>query len=1179
MPMEAFALRPIAYKKLVEQNLRHERNDFRFEDPIAVPELDIIEDTQSDMSLPDSSVLHKTTKKLTRKKLIVSGILMFIMPIVFYAVIALMYHSREVVPQGSIRDYVLSAPIAGIEYIWKIPNSPKDADIDISSPKILNHSNITDYLKLVPEFTDANKWIQDSTELHQDIVDAIPSLGHFVATTYNPDQILTWDEKALLGGALKVLSFAAIKGDKQALLALKRLRPILESIVVDMYDKWDFYGCRKWSLMALASIACDGDNKAKAFLRENLRRIIKMPEILSKDFNEHVYYQNARDTMKREQSDCQYSLKIIYKSASKGNTDAVKMIEVFIDFLREAIAMGENDNERGKKIKYHYETFYEKFIPFAYDLMIVAAQNGSEKCIKILEGWMLTEKVLPYGKRTKSLAVLAFCENATAIQTLAKDIYDCFNAIRKIDDNPSSYTYDINRTHYSKHVIVEIDGRKAYMQASVYYELVEYEQVIKGSIIALARSALNDSEKSLKVLYNIFKTYNSNDHDFIFMHHPILYLSNEFCKNGKWPPMLRDMVYKYVIQFLAQNGYIPQLDNKLYLNILYSISNPTRFYLDDLGKVIKNRMYNKPDSRPLAVAVYATSDHNGFLSQEDVFRSLNKEFRLMYYEASKDEDVYKSIEDATEKQKADVIILAAHSSQASMSFGSKDPRLEKLSPADEVYTLDLSDENEMKLRNLGLRLKKGGDVFVLGCNAAEGREKGDNIINLLRKIFPDAGRIVGYENPVSITSGDGLKYGAYGRISEVPTKHSRDKTYVSLAGKTPEEVLERFHELKEKNGEISLELIEMLLNTPYSYREIIEELTDYGFFSEEAVKKLIKALEENKSHSSFMEKIAKNLQSPNISEDLWMLFVKNKDRSIRSALASNANPRIPKNIWMRLLKDPDSTVRGALAENSNISIPKDILQRIMKDTSTHVRQSLLSNPNVDMTPEFIEKVVLDRLSELSFEEDSQLFRLWRKVRGNDKASPRALLAFILQGNFQVSLEALNHPNAPLAAFVKMIDSSYVRDEVYVLIENKFGSLGEHIVNSYKAWLEISPNQTLKQGTIDKLFDAENIFKEAMSILSENTRNQILREVQVTGDIGKDMDKLIEVITSKIEDQKSRKKEKIVFSRVDDPLAHDLNVLKNRFDEEAAVAAFSTIEFPTSGPINMRAASAGYDSAA
>lgn len=108
MPIEAFALRPIAYKKLVEQDLRQERNDFRFEDPIAVPESDIIEDTQSDMSLPGPTAISQKTKRLISKSFTVLKILMltlFLIPSIAEAITPHIHLANNLqIPQSAHSD-------------------------------------------------------------------------------------------------------------------------------------------------------------------------------------------------------------------------------------------------------------------------------------------------------------------------------------------------------------------------------------------------------------------------------------------------------------------------------------------------------------------------------------------------------------------------------------------------------------------------------------------------------------------------------------------------------------------------------------------------------------------------------------------------------------------------------------------------------------------------------------------------------------------------------------------------------------------------------------------------------------------------------------------------------------------------------------------------------------------
>ncbi|MCK5392734.1 MAG: UPF0489 family protein, partial [Candidatus Omnitrophica bacterium] len=114
---------------------------------------------------------------------------------------------------------------------------------------------------------------------------------------------------------------------------------------------------------------------------------------------------------------------------------------------------------------------------------------------------------------------------------------------------------------------------------------------------------------------------------------------------------------------------------------------------------------------------------------------------MMYYEVGTDEGMYDAVEDATKFQKIKSLVIAGHGSIDSIQFGEGafysfvwdgENLLTR-----EYFILDLSDESEMKQR-IGSSLENGGVIITDSCSTGAGGRDADNIVNMLRRVFPQA---------------------------------------------------------------------------------------------------------------------------------------------------------------------------------------------------------------------------------------------------------------------------------------------------------------------------------------------------------------------------------------------------------------------------------------------------------
>lgn len=141
------------------------------------------------------------------------------------------------------------------------------------------------------------------------------------------------------------------------------------------------------------------------------------------------------------------------------------------------------------------------------------------------------------------------------------------------------------------------------------------------------------------------------------------------------------------------------------------------------------------DPRPLAVVVYSPEDWNGALGTADVER-LKAHYRVVYREASTDQEVGSRILEATRQRPAQLLLLGAHGARETMSFGAPDPALKGDRGPDAAY-LTPSDVPALVAQGVGARVAPGGAVVLLSCHTGQGREE-PNQANAVATLFPQA---------------------------------------------------------------------------------------------------------------------------------------------------------------------------------------------------------------------------------------------------------------------------------------------------------------------------------------------------------------------------------------------------------------------------------------------------------
>jgi len=75
-----------------------------------------------------------------------------------------------------------------------------------------------------------------------------------------------------------------------------------------------------------------------------------------------------------------------------------------------------------------------------------------------------------------------------------------------------------------------------------------------------------------------------------------------------------------------------------------------RFYTSQWDEILRNRLENTPDGRPLAIVLYPTFDYSGVYAAEQntIFQSLiDHGYRVMYYEVSTEGQMVDDLREAS----------------------------------------------------------------------------------------------------------------------------------------------------------------------------------------------------------------------------------------------------------------------------------------------------------------------------------------------------------------------------------------------------------------------------------------------------------------------------------------------------------------------------------------------------
>ncbi|MDD5669106.1 MAG: hypothetical protein PHE58_03630, partial [Candidatus Omnitrophica bacterium] len=159
-----------------------------------------------------------------------------------------------------------------------------------------------------------------------------------------------------------------------------------------------------------------------------------------------------------------------------------------------------------------------------------------------------------------------------------------------------------------------------------------------------------------------------------------------------------------------------------------------RFYDHDFKEIVKNRIMDTPDKRPLAILVFAQYDNNGAISNKsDIISSvISNGYRVMYYKADTDADAINSVKSAAQvgtsrEQRANFIWFEGHGNLRSIRWGNGSGGSDYFNAA---------DYNNMK--QMGPSLEDGGTVVVSACNGARRLDYDGTLCESMAELIADA---------------------------------------------------------------------------------------------------------------------------------------------------------------------------------------------------------------------------------------------------------------------------------------------------------------------------------------------------------------------------------------------------------------------------------------------------------
>jgi len=224
----------------------------------------------------------------------------------------------------------------------------------------------------------------------------------------------------------------------------------------------------------------------------------------------------------------------------------------------------------------------------------------------------------------------------------------------------------------------------------------------------------------------------------IYLVSPSLFSNQEFvrqCYN------LSFGAYYYIYQTMfsmANTSLLPQELNASLQSTLTDLTNLNIRHMErftaatpsEVAEIVTNRRAldsggSFADGRPVALVVLPVIDRTDTFIHNNISQLIQHGYRVVYFEAESDLEVYEAIEATGQRQLISLLYLGGHGTARTTRF-SGEPYED-----DEILFLDPSDEAEMYYLNN--YLAENSRVLLYGCYACNGELEG-----MLECVFPDS---------------------------------------------------------------------------------------------------------------------------------------------------------------------------------------------------------------------------------------------------------------------------------------------------------------------------------------------------------------------------------------------------------------------------------------------------------
>ncbi|RKY38371.1 MAG: hypothetical protein DRP76_04575, partial [Candidatus Omnitrophota bacterium] len=169
-------------------------------------------------------------------------------------------------------------------------------------------------------------------------------------------------------------------------------------------------------------------------------------------------------------------------------------------------------------------------------------------------------------------------------------------------------------------------------------------------------------------------------------------------------------------------------------------------YLEEL---YRNRKLNRSDGRPLTVIICARYSEESLLIfgskslKEAITSLIEKGYKVLYYEAENVDEFFKNLSEATQLQKASLLIFKGEGIEGTAILLSDRSNFSSYLTARDI------SENEKYRENLKSSLENEGTVIIFSCHSGDEIKYNPNVAEAIGEAIPQAKDVFGFKGEVS----------------------------------------------------------------------------------------------------------------------------------------------------------------------------------------------------------------------------------------------------------------------------------------------------------------------------------------------------------------------------------------------------------------------------------------------